>query len=121
MDSLNQLIDDLGPEAVADLLRLILNEHPGRTSALIRAMDDQLAEEFVSRAHTLSSTSRLVGAEMLTSLCLQAETVGLAAVTPLFRADLLQALDDVRFLVANTLATLQHGATITPPNEAEIS
>lgn len=120
MDSLRQLMDDLGPHAVANLLRLILDEHPGRTSELIRAMDDQLAAEFVSHAHTIASTSRLVGAEMLTSLCIQAENLGLAAVTPLFRANLIQALDDVRFSVANTLAALQHGATNATPDQAEI-
>jgi HPt (histidine-containing phosphotransfer) domain-containing protein len=76
---LNALVDDLGDASVVmDALDVYLDELPGR----LESMNDALAQEqfdvLRDAAHSLKSSSRMLGAATLSDLCRDLEAVTMA-------------------------------------------
>ena len=97
---LRALEDDLGdPEFVGETIEVFLAELPGRTFAIVDGVRRGVATDFVAAAHSLKSSSAMLGALLLASLCLQLESAGTAGdLTPTPR--LAQALSVEADIVA---------------------
>ena len=99
-DALADLVRDVGPEATVGLVEMFLVESVGRERALATAIADSDEDGFRRAAHTLASTTALVGGIDVEHLCRQAERAGLAATdTAEFAARLEATLTTLRVVL----------------------
>jgi CheY-like chemotaxis protein len=75
---LDQLIDNLGPDAAADLISVYLTDAPALLRTLGRALAQEDADGFRLAAHTLKSSSAPFGANALSDMCRRLEALGRA-------------------------------------------
>jgi HPt (histidine-containing phosphotransfer) domain-containing protein len=107
---LQGLVEDIGEAAVViDTLDIYLEELPGRLDAMTRALTDERFEVLRDEAHSLKSSSRMLGAGTLSDLCrdLEAVTAAQSRVGASSGGDLtptVDALHSEAFRVAQWLA-----------------
>lgn len=109
-DAIQRLLDDLGDRAlVATLVTTFLDELPGRLSTIIEANAGADTDAMRRAAHTLKSTSAIVGASDLASIAADIESRARAAETPLDEAvaELKAAAARVTTDFTETLTTLE--------------
>lgn len=77
--TLSALEEDLGDaEFVAETVTIFLDELPGRTSAVLDGIDRGSPQDFREAAHSLKSSSAMLGALLLAELCAQLEQLAAA-------------------------------------------
>jgi HPt (histidine-containing phosphotransfer) domain-containing protein len=74
-DRLEQLVEFLGAEAVAEIVELFLAEAPQRVSQMYRALGGRDRETLAASAHGLRGSSAGLGADAVASLCVAVETL----------------------------------------------
>ena len=73
---LQRLVADIGAaDVVADTLKLYLEELPARLDSMAGALTDERFDVVRDEAHSLKSSSRMLGAGMLSDLCRDVEAV----------------------------------------------
>lgn len=108
---LDGLVREAGTAAAIGVARSYLRESERRVADLYAAADAGDNASFVRQAHTLASTSQLVGGTRVAELCAAAERAGLAGTdVPALRDELESAYARLRTAVIAALADLEVGA-----------
>jgi HPt (histidine-containing phosphotransfer) domain-containing protein len=90
--ALNPYVEVMGMRGVIDLLDVFLSTTPELVDTLYISVSSGDAKLFSRSAHTLKSNSAIFGAQNLSQICLELETVGKSANLP----DLLPRVDQLK-------------------------
>lgn len=71
-----EMVGPSGPEAMAEMIKIYLEDTPDRLARLQTGLAEGNAEEFERAAHSLKSTSAIFGALKLAGLCQELERLG---------------------------------------------